>query len=123
MKRLKLHEMTSEQLVEQFATIGVKQYDAILYDEIAKYNRLFERKIAIVAELKSRPGDQRTLLLKLFDHDNLQVRLNAAKATLAVAPQAARRMLETIFKTNKGPQGGDAGMCLWNLDRGMFKPT
>jgi hypothetical protein len=123
MRRLKLHEMTSEQLVEQFATIGVKQYDAILWDEIAKYNRLFEQKMAIMAELKSRPGDHRNLLVSLFDHDNVQVRLNAAKATLAVAPQAARQMLETIAGASKGPQGGDAGMCLWNLDRGVFKPT
>ena len=123
MKRLKLHEMTSEQLVELFAAIGEKQFDAILYDELTKYNKLFEQKTAIMVELKSRPGDQRNLLVSLFDHDNIQVRLNAAKATLAVAPQAARQMLETIFKTNKGPQGGDAGMCLWNLDRGVFKPT
>jgi hypothetical protein len=63
------------------------------------------------------------LLVSLFDHDNVQVRLNAAKATLAVAPQAARQMLETIAGASKGPQGGDAGMCLVSLDRGIFKPT
>jgi hypothetical protein len=47
----------------------------------------------------------------------------AAKLTLAVAPAAARQMLESIQNSDEQPQAMDAGMCLWNLDRGVFKPT
>ncbi len=123
MKTQNWHEMASEQLVRRFVEIGIAQAHALLRNEIAKCNRLFDEKTALLAELKSRPGDQRRLLLPLFDHENVQVRLSAAKATLAVEPAAARRMLETIAAKSRGPQGGDAGMCIDALDRGIFKPT
>jgi recombinational DNA repair ATPase RecF len=123
MKTQNLYEMASEQLVRRFIAIGIAQATALLRDEIAKYNRLFDEKTAILAELKSRPGDQRRLLLPLFDHENVQVRLNAAKATLAVAPAAARRMIEMIATKNAGPQRLSAGMCIDALDSGIFKPT
>jgi hypothetical protein len=90
---------------------------------VAKYNRLFDQKILIVEELKSRGDDQRRVLLKLFGHQNMQVRLNAAKATLAVAPQEARALLQKIADSNVFPQAGHAGMSLVNLDRGIYKPT
>lgn len=50
---------------------------------------------------------------------DMQVRLNAAKATLAVAPKAARQKLEDIAGSG-WPLAGDAGMSLWNLDRGVL---
>ncbi len=58
-------------LVEQFATM--------------LFNKLFDKKEAIEAELRRRSGDGRGVLLSLFDHPNMQVRGNAAKATLALA--------------------------------------
>ena len=122
MTQAKLKDLTVVQLVERFAAMGVEQDKALLYDEYAKFNRIFEQMEAVKAELKSRPGDQRCALLALFDHSNMQVRLKAAKATLAVAPDAAREMLQRIQQWGRQPQAGDAGMCLWNLDRGVFVP-
>jgi len=122
MIRSKLDELTIADLVQRFADIGIEQDKALLWGEIGKFNKLFDRKTAIEAELKSRVGDQRHALLGLFDHPNLQVRLNAAKATLAAAPEAARGMLERIKEWRRQPQAGDAGMCLLNLDRGIFMP-
>lgn len=123
MKRVSLTKLAIDDLVKMFADIGVKQDQALLKDEIATFNRLYSEKNAVMEELKSRAGDQRTALLALFDHPNMQVRLNAAKATLAVAPEVARRKLEAIANSGWQPQAGDAGMSLWNLDRGVFKPT
>jgi hypothetical protein len=40
-----------------------------------------------------------------------------------VAPEAARALLQKIAGSKEYPQAGDAGMSLWNLDRGVFKPT
>jgi hypothetical protein len=74
-------------------------------------------------ELKARDGDQRRALLRLYDHPNAQVRLKAVKATLAVAPERARRMLEIMAESHEYPQAGDAGMTIDALDRGIFKPT
>jgi hypothetical protein len=51
------------------------------------------------------------------------VRLKAAVTTLAVAPDAARRMLKDIEESLEYPQAGDPGMTLWNLDQGVFKPS
>jgi len=122
MKRMKLHDMSSDQLVERFAAIGIQQDEALLWNKIAKFNQLYEQKRVIEEELKSRAGDQRSALLPLYQHSNWQVRLNAVHATLALDPQAGRQMLETIANSRHFPQAGDAGMSLVNLDRGIYKP-
>jgi len=123
MKRKKIDEMTSDELVERFMAISLEQDDALLGSEISRFNRLFDQKIAVVSELKARPGDQRELLLKLFAHPNAQVRLNAAKATLAVAYSAARAQLQVIADSREYPQAGDAGMSIRGLDDGTYKPA
>jgi hypothetical protein len=119
----KLENLTVEQLVERFTAITLEQDEAVLVNDNAKFNRLFEQMEEVKSELKAREGDQRRALLGLYDHPNPQVRLKAVKATLAVAPEAARRMLECIAKSKQYPQAGEAGMSLRNLDSGIFKPT
>jgi hypothetical protein len=123
MKQSKLEQMSIDQLLDHFAAIGVAQDQALLENAIGKFNRLFDQKIAVVTELKSRHGDQRRALLALYKHPNMQVKLNAVKATLAVAPQEARAMLQKIADSKIYPQAGDAGMAIWNLERGVYKPT
>lgn len=118
-----LRRLTMAQLVERYAEIGVAQDKALLYDRTATYNRLYSWKHAIEDELHGRDGDERRALLALFEHPNLQVQLNAAKATLALEPVAARRKIEEISKEKWAPQGGDAGMTIFALDEGIFKPT
>ncbi len=85
MKRLNLETMTVHQLVERFVEVTLAQDDALLDVELSKFKRLFGEMRAILEELKSRPGDQRTALVRLYDYPNFQVRLKAAKNTLAVA--------------------------------------
>jgi Domain of unknown function (DUF2019) len=82
----------------------------------------FDEMVAIEDELKTRDGDQRRELLSLYNHPNAQVRLNAIKATLAVAPEIARQALQAIADSREYPQAGDAGMSLWNLEQGIFEP-
>jgi hypothetical protein len=123
MKRSKLQDITVTQLVDRFTAIGVDQDKALLRREHGKFNRLFDEMVAIEEELKARDGDQRRELLRLYDHPNAQVRLNAVKATLAVAPELALRTLQAIRESREYPQAGDAGMTLVSLRRGIFKPT
>ena len=96
MKKANLQDLSVEALIECYVSTGVAQYEAELDDNIRKFNRLYDDVKAVEAELKSRPGDRRTALLTLYDHANMQVRLNAAHATLAVAPEAARGLLVAI---------------------------
>jgi len=117
-----LKTLSVAQLVDRFAVIGVQQDKALIVDDVAVFTPLYWEMDAVDQELKGRPGDERRALVKLFDHPNMQVRLAAAKATLAVAPKAARRLIEQIAATTHYPQAGDAGMCLMNLDRGIFVP-
>lgn len=123
MKRMSLKEMSADHLVEQFAAICLEQDRALLYSDTAKFNHVYLQMAAVRDELKGRLGDQRRALLALYVHENAQVRLQAARATLAVAPEAARAVIEDIASSRKFPQAGDAGMTLFNLDRGVFKPV
>jgi ParB-like chromosome segregation protein Spo0J len=123
MKKVKLQDLSVKELIARFVDVGLAQDEALLYDELAKFSRLFEQMQEVVRELKRRPGDQRRALLDLYDHPNLQVRLKAAKNSLALAPEEGRRLLQAIADSREYPQAGEAGMSLDNLDLGIFKPT
>jgi cytochrome c oxidase assembly protein Cox11 len=117
-----LRDLSTAELVQLFAMAATKQEDAILENDIAESIRLVWRMKAIQDELKQRPGDERSELMQLYHHPNMQARLHAAQATLAVAPQAARAQLEAIKASEWMPAAGDAGMSLRNLDSGVYKP-
>jgi hypothetical protein len=120
--KLKLKTMSVHQLVEQFRDFALAQDDALLGGEQRRVNALFWKLADIADELKSREGDQRTALMRLYDHPNAQVRVKAIKNTLAVAPKKARRALEILAASKEYPAAGEAGMSVWALDEGVFKP-
>ena len=119
MTPIKLDNLTVEQLVERFTSITLDQDRALRSSNHGRFNRLFDDMEAVKQEFKARDGDQRRALLPLYDHPNLQVRLKAAKATLAVAPETALKLLRTIAESREYPQAGEAGMSLDNLKDGM----
>ncbi|QEL23301.1 DUF2019 domain-containing protein [Bosea sp. F3-2] len=115
--------LSNTEILKLFERLCVEQYDAIERNENARANRLILKSWALETELKSRPGDQRRVLMKLFGHPNMQVRLAAARANLAVDYVAARRELQAIVDEQWFPQAGDAGMTLEHLDSGFYRPT
>jgi hypothetical protein len=123
MKRPTLKSMTIDQLVRHFEGLALEQDKALLGNEISKVNRIYDRLKDVEDELRGREGDQRGALLALYDHPNPQVRVKAVKATLAVEPDAARRMLKVIAESREFPQAGEAGMSIRALERGIFKPS
>lgn len=123
MTRIDLSQMTVEQLVEQFAAMAVEQDQAELMNDNAKYTRLYWQMEAVENELKAREGDQRRALMRLYHHRNAQVRLKTAIATLAIAPELARQVLQVIKDRSEFPQAGDAAMMLRSLDNGSFTPS
>lgn len=123
MKPVHLKSATVLDLVDRFAALGLEQYQSRLRGEQKRLNRSVLQMFDVANELKSRPGDQRSALLPLYEHPNLQVRLMAAKLTLAVAPVAAKEMLQQIADSKDYPQAGDAGMSLWALEQGISRPT
>lgn len=123
MNHVNLHELSVADLVQRFEAAQLAQFQAELHSDIPKQNRCVRQAMAIADELKSRPGDERSALLDLYNHPNVQVRLMAAELTLAVAPVAARAIIQAIADSKKYPQAMDAGMCLSALDQGIFTPT
>ncbi len=121
-KAARFANQSDDSLIARAAEIGVEQDHALLGNEISRFNKLFDELMSIKNELRARPGDRRRLIMELYEHRNMQVRLNSAKATLAIAPQQARALLEWIAESKHNPQAGDAGMCLWALDEGIFVP-
>jgi len=122
MTREPLASLTVADLVERYVAAGIEGDEAEKHDDQSKLNRSVLEMFAIAKELKSRPGDQRHALLALHSHPNLEVRLKAAKATLAIAPIEARKVIEWIAASNWFPYAGDAGMCLYMLDSGKYVP-
>ena len=123
MKRMPVSEMTDEQLVERFMVIALQQDQANLYDDYAWYNRLYDKMKEVEGELKDRAGDRRVLLLPLYEHENLHVLLKAALATLAVAPEASRAVLQKLSDRNRYPEAADAREIMEALDDGSYVPT
>jgi len=116
-------KMSIEELVDRFAEISIAQSKALEWDEIREFNRLYKNMDRVGNEIEKRGVDTRVNLMRLYSHPNLHVRLNAAIRTLAIAPQEARAVLESIYASKKLPQSLHAGMTLLNLDNGVFKPT
>jgi hypothetical protein len=116
-----LKDLPTDELVELFEKNALEQDDAIFREQISKFKKLYPQMLEVRAEL-SRRGS-RASLTKLFDHENMQVRLQAAMATLIVAPVEARQLIEAISKTGWMPQAANAKETLRNLDSGFFKPS
>lgn len=123
MKQTNLDKISVHELVERFVSIAMAQDEALIADETAKYNLLYDQMEAVEQELKSRQGDARHALLDLFESKNTHVRLKAALATLAVAPKAARTMLQEISDSNEYPQAAEARSMMRALDEGRFVPS
>ena len=87
-----LSSLTAKELLERFIALGVEQDKAENDDDMPSVKRLFWLIDEVVAELKSRPDDERSVLTSLYDYPNMNVRLKAAKATLAQAMVSMARM-------------------------------
>lgn len=123
MTRISVPKMTEEQLIERFVFIATEQDQAMLYDDNRRYNQLYDKMKDVERELKQRPGDQRRVLLPLLEHENLQVKLRSALATLAVAPEASKAVLQWLSDRNRYPQAADAREMLDALGDGSYVPT
>lgn len=122
MKRDNLSDMSTDALVHRFAEIGILQNDALWEGKHSYFNRLYDQMDEVDNELRTRGNAARAALSQLFDHQNVQVRLQAAKFSLGVEPVRAHQVIKDIGESNLFPQAGDAGMTLVNLERGIFKP-
>lgn len=118
-----LASLSSHQLVQEFVRVSLDQYEAHRYRRVAAYNRLYWLTETIEKELKARSGDQRRLLIPLYAHQNIQVRLKSAMATLALDMEGARQVLQAIKDEQRFPFAADAAGMLFALDEGRYVPS
>lgn len=123
MSRNSVQQMTVVALVQRFEVIALEQSMAADLDETTKYNRLYDQMEEIEEELRSRDGDQRKVLLPLYDHANAHVQLKAALATLAIDPESARKVLQDISDRNEYPEAASARSMMRSLDEGTYTPV
>jgi hypothetical protein len=112
-----LDKWSVEKLVELFITIALEQNKAMFDGNSVKFNRLFDQMEVVKRVFKSREGDQRRALLPLHYHRDVQVRFTAAVATRELAPEASRRVFQSISDRNEYPQAADARGMLAEMDR------
>ena len=117
-----LASQTTAELIEDFRVLALAKGVAILEGRIATHNRLYPQLEAVKAALKSRSGDQRRQLAQFYHHPDPQVRLDAALATLAIFPERAQAVLQTIIDRSDYPQVANAMHALMNIKDGTRVP-
>lgn len=128
-----LRTMSIDQLVDYFADTAVAQEEAILGSitadddptrepAVKRMQELYGELARIDSELRTRGREARLALMKLYDHDNAQVNLEAARYTLGVAPEEARERIQTIADSRWPPQYIEARTIIGALENGNLKP-
>lgn len=117
MSNSRFSKMVVENLVSLHADLSAKQGHAQeSFLSMTIVNRLGKQIFDINDELKSRPGDQRIVLIKLFSNPDPWVRFNAASAVLDIATASARPIIQAIADSKNYPVAAHAGMCLSLFD-------
>lgn len=108
--------------IARFLSPGIEEDEMEMAGYGARRNRAVRARFVVEDELKSRDNDSRRLLVRFYEHQNIQVQCNAASATLALFPEKARRKLEQIRRGEFGVTSLEAGMRLWAIDTGRYVP-
>ena len=122
MKIEKLEDFTNEQLAEKFVELSREMGMAVLDSETRKFNKMFPIMQRIDMILRARGREARLVLLPLLESDDRFVRYYAAKYLLGLVPAPARAVIEDIARYKYDALCGHAGMCLYALDKGIFRP-
>jgi|WetSurMetagenome_2_1015567.scaffolds.fasta_scaffold1234643_1 hypothetical protein len=122
MRQPSLAHLSTDELVDLFEQNAIEQDRVIFKEQISKYKEVFGESDAIYAEFQKRGHDALRALMRLYKSPNMQVRLQAARLTIAVAPAEAQSVLENIARFGHVPQSANArgklealGVKWWEL--------
>jgi hypothetical protein len=73
-------------------------------------------------KLRAHGSEARMTLTSLLDDENRAVRFFAANYLLGLIPDRARRVVEEIASPKIDAMSFEAGMCLYCLDEGIYRP-
>jgi hypothetical protein len=118
-----LNSLTNEQLAQRFCDLSIEQFDAGRGNELKRVIRLARAIIAIAGVLESRGADALRILLPLLNHQNAQVRLDAATVLKPVERERATATLKVLSEWGPSAQRGAAGMSLYYDEKGISKAS
>lgn len=120
--KIEINSRSSQDIVTLYISIILQQHDAAIHDSIRLYNKYYSRPRALANELKSRPGDDRRLLITLLSHKNSSVRFASAVETITIEHQLALQTLEQLADSGDYPNEMNARSLLRSLKNGRFVP-
>lgn len=115
--------LSNEELAKQFQEISVEQFEAELESDIRRIVLFARQVIAIGDVLEERGAAALRTLLPLLDHQNAQVRLNAAVKLKLVERERATATLKALAERGPSAQRGAAGMSLYYDEKGISKAS
>jgi Domain of unknown function (DUF2019) len=118
----KMHQVSDDELIACFISESKQMGTAVLSHETRKANRIFQHMWDIDLELRARGGEARLKLAPLLDNNDRFVLYYAAKKLLSLVPDRARAVIEDVANPIYDALSFDAGMCLYALDEGIFRP-
>ena len=125
-ENIDLKAMSLDEVLERFEAISLVEdevaFEPDLKEDIGKDMACHHALEAVSNELMARGVEARRAVLKLYDHYNEQVRLNAAIASFAVAPEAARRVMEDLRSSVVAGVFFVTTMMLDDLNSGKWVP-
>ena len=122
MRRSDFTKLTNTDLVQRFIEAAKRRGLAVLDLDARNASSMVLYMHAIDSVLRSRGIEARKELLPLLDNKDRYVQYYAAKQLLGIAPDRAREIIESNHKHGFDAIAFDAGMTLFNLDTGVFKP-
>jgi hypothetical protein len=119
MNRTTLRQIDDESLVREFARAANNLGSAInLWESGAKET---EKLFAVRDEIRSRGLDVRLRLVPLLRNRSRFVQYYAAQQLMELEPERSRQIIEETARQGDAV-AGDAGMFLYFVDSGVYKP-
>jgi len=119
MKRVLLRKLTDEELFAEFVGRATTLGEAINYWLPAA--QASKRLVQIEKEMKSRGRGVRAKLIPLLEDQDRIVQYYAARELLALVPERSRQIVEENSRQGDAI-AGDAGMLLYTIASGIYKP-
>ena len=111
-------DMSLQELVAAYEQIVMAQDQSLREDKISKFNKEYKIRVAIVDELRSRPYDQRDMLVPLLDRREPWMRICVASDTYSLNPERSRKYMQTVADYRFDPYKGRAASSLGLWDMG-----
>ena len=121
MTKKSLEHMTIQELIAAYERIVLEQDQSFRLEKNTKFNKEFKIRVAIVEELRMRPGDQREALAPLLDRRDPWMRICVVEDTYSLDPERARKYMQTVADYRFDPYKGRAASSLGLWDMG-YKP-